>query len=798
MVIFTLDMSMRKLIIFWFAISAVILFPLFTGKIFSYVDAVTYMYPYASLFSDCAQCLWNPYINLGIPKTASFIFGYYQPLYHIFYGLFSYLDGFHLIVFANVILAAIFSYLFVVGIPFKRREAFFASLIYTFNSFNLYWMSSIHITFTFWILPALFLCIDKIINNNKKYLILTSVSLGLGWLGGHYQWLFFTIIAGLFYLLARLGFIYRDGVRDAVARTWLFQKIWQFVLAILGSLIIGFPQLLNTFYFTGVSTRSGGLPIWGDNNIVSAGESLLSVIGLILPQVSLPHINSMHAYLGITGLLMAYLAFLNCRRGGDIRRLIFIFLGGFFFLASFTYSPFYFLIYYIPPMMFFREPSRILFIANFFLAIIAAYGLSDLLSNYQKNKAKLSKLSGYLLFFLFAIFLIGTLFTFLQPSVLNFLTGYFDIHLYRNTSGLPLSYYHKVIAGQLGSILDQINFRSIQLQIALLSCAALYFVFKMREIKIRFLYSMIIAITLLNLISANYIINGFFSAKLIRTPPRSAVAILNREQDLWKYRTISYLVSYIAYNKIIAINPTETEANYTVLKEGLMPNFNIYYKIPIIRGFEPMEISKNQRLIESLFENENKRMPVEEKIKDFIDNKIPVLSLLNTKYIISPFELKNNNLSLLDHYNITKFDVPIFIYENKDARPKVYVSIAPQCYSDEEELFKTMINRKSGDKTDAYILNADCDAARPSEDRGIVDKFKIEHDNDDFVRITTNFDRTAWIIFSESNVPGWTARVDSQDVKVYSANYVFQAVRVAAGRHVTEFRYVGVMRKLLF
>lgn len=774
------------------------LFPLFIGKIFSYVDAITYMYPYAFLFDDCPRCLWNPYISFGIPKTSTFIFGYYQPLYHIFYNIFSYLNAFHFIVFGNVVLTAFFSYLFALNIPFSKKEAFFASLIYTFNSFNLYWMSSIHITFTFWILPALFLSIDKIINNNNKYIFLISFSLGLGWLSGHYQWLFFAIIAGTIYLLVRLGFIYRDSVKDKIARAKIFQKIWQFILAVLISLAIGFPQLLNTFIFTGISTRQGGLPIWGvDINIVSIVESVLSNIGLVLPNISLPHINSIHAYISVIGLLLVCLTFANWRKN-DTRRFIFMVLGSFFFLASFPYSPFYLFIYYIPPMMFFREPGRILFAANFFLAVLATYGLSDILNNYSQNRIKIAKIVDYLLICLSSVLIIGTVGTFLRPILLNELVAFFNNHLYQNTSGLPLSYYHKVIAGQLDFILSQINFKSLQLQIALLSFAILYFVFKKREMNTRYLYAVIIGVTLLNLVSANYIINGFFDSKLITISPRSSILISKREKDLWKYRTTSYLMPYIAYSKITAIDPTATEASYAVLKEGLMPNFNIYYKIPIIRGFEPMEIGRNQRIIEWLFANEGKKMSVEEKIKDFIDNKIPVLSLLNTKYIISPFEMASGNLFLLDHYSITTFDVPVYIYENKKAYPKVYVSVSPSCYSDEEDLFNAMTSRNEEDKTDAYILNADCDAARSGEGRGIVDKFNIERGEDDFVRITTNFDRPAWMIFSESNVHGWTVRVDSQDVKVYSANYVFQAVQIPTGKHVTEFRYLGVVRKLLF
>ena len=58
-------------------------------------------------------------------------------------------------------------------------------------------------------------------------------------------------------------------------------------------------------------------------------------------------------------------------------------------------------------MMFFREPGRILFVANFFLAILATYGLSDLLDNYSHNRVKLTRMINYLLSCLFLFLLLG-------------------------------------------------------------------------------------------------------------------------------------------------------------------------------------------------------------------------------------------------------------------------------------------------------------------------------------------------------------------------------------------------------
>lgn len=56
------------------------------------------------------------------------------------------------------------------------------------------------------------------------------------------------------------------------------------------------------------------------------------------------------------------------------------------------------------------------------------------------------------------------------------------------------------------------------------------------------------------------------------------------------------------------------------------------------------------------------------------------------------------------------------------------------------------------------------------------------------IRVTAPGD--AWLVLSDSWAPGWRVRIDGRPARLYRANYAFRAVRVAAGSHEVEFRYL--------
>jgi len=60
--------------------------------------------------------------------------------------------------------------------------------------------------------------------------------------------------------------------------------------------------------------------------------------------------------------------------------------------------------------------------------------------------------------------------------------------------------------------------------------------------------------------------------------------------------------------------------------------------------------------------------------------------------------------------------------------------------------------------------------------------------------LSVNTETTAdeWLVFSESAMPGWVATVDGVPAKIYTANYLFQAIQAPPGEHQIEWRYEDI------
>jgi hypothetical protein len=75
-------------------------------------------------------------------------------------------------------------------------------------------------------------------------------------------------------------------------------------------------------------------------------------------------------------------------------------------------------------------------------------------------------------------------------------------------------------------------------------------------------------------------------------------------------------------------------------------------------------------------------------------------------------------------------------------------------------------------------------SAAASEVRPVVRKFALNE-----VEIAVDTPQAGLLVCSESNMNGWTARIDGHPVRILPANYAFRAVEVPPGAHTIRFSY---------
>jgi uncharacterized membrane protein YfhO len=56
-------------------------------------------------------------------------------------------------------------------------------------------------------------------------------------------------------------------------------------------------------------------------------------------------------------------------------------------------------------------------------------------------------------------------------------------------------------------------------------------------------------------------------------------------------------------------------------------------------------------------------------------------------------------------------------------------------------------------------------------------------------------DQPVWLVLSENYYPDWNAYVDGEQTQILRANYLWQAVAVAAGEHDVDFRFESAVLK---
>ncbi len=328
--------------------------------------------------------LWNPYSFSGQPLLANIQSAALQPL-NIIFLIFPFKYAWILQIIMGNILASLFTYIFLRSLNLQIISSLFGATVLPFTGFFVVWLTWGTISITASFLPLVLFCVNKITKKltSSNFLILT-IALALVFLAGHYQTAMYVLIAGIFYAT----FI------TITEKKWSILII--FFSSVVLSLLIASPQLLPAYEFLKASNRVA------DQSFFPQREDwflpIQHLIQIIAPDYfgnptkgnywGVWNYGEFVSFIGILPLFFALLAILKT----NIQTIFFVLLVfiSLLFALNNPISQIPFILHF--PIISSMQPSRIIYLLNFSLVVLAAYGLENELFHNNKKFLFLSLL----------------------------------------------------------------------------------------------------------------------------------------------------------------------------------------------------------------------------------------------------------------------------------------------------------------------------------------------------------------------------------------------------------------------
>lgn len=201
---------------------------------------------------------------------------------------------------------------------------------------------------------------------------------------------------------------------------------------------------------------------------------------------------------------------------------------------------------------------------------------------------------------------------------------------------------------------------------------------------------------------------------------------------------------------------------------------NTSYWHKSIGGYHAAKLRRYQELIEAHISNEMNAYykalyEVQGDLSSVSDSVAPVINMLNTKYLILPGQ-DNSTIPLENPnaYGNAWFVDKLQYVQNANEELEGLGKVSPRHVALVDEKFKQALG-------DPSTVSADSTAH--------VTLLSYEPNE---LNYEVNSSKGGVVVFSEIYYPGWTAKMDGQDIPIGRADYVLRAVQVPAGKHHIE------------
>jgi len=734
--------------------------------------------------------LWLPYIYSGLPTAASFYGDMFYPLSILLrLALPSYVAWTYGFV-VHLFLAGLGTYLFLKQLKMPQTVAFVLALGYMFAG-NL--VSCTHEghdarLMVCSLLPLVLFFLERGFGSGRlRDFLLSGTMFGLQLLSGHLQEAYYTALVIIIYSVFRFLVQIAEDRKAGIPTGRSMKLVGWFAVTVLFAGCLVAVQYLPVFGNLKNGVRGAARGYAYATSWAMAPEETFD---LLTPRFSggLEHYWGRNPfkhhteYFGILPLLLAIAGIAFCWREKKVK--FFTALSLFTLLMAWGgHTPFYYIPYYIlPGVSRFRAPSLIFFVTAFSVVVLGAYGLRHLMSlagnrqpaTGEKRQAPTDKrqsgggrrrASG---------------------------DGFTKFLLWTGGAGIALLVVAAAGQGAIVSLLSSISHSQAS---------------RIADNYGNFLNGMVIA-TVLILVNLA-LLYALVRAKL-KPVVYSALAGLVLVFDLW-----------LVAAQFIKPNPRPAESfkadevvNFLKQDPDRFRVFPLYY----VDQQSGMNKSDEGLLMVHGIENIGGQHPNPlQNYMDFagIENTVMFnfppnlvnrryLDLLNVKYIISvplPDDISRypaesqQTIRLLKQYvsqpgiSVAWQSAQRVVYRNDSLLPRAFLAAGHEVISDKKAGFARL--REPGFDPRRTVLLAQDPGFASDGTEPVSGTVEISSYEPDRVVVRATLDRPGFLVLADNFHPDWKATDNSKPTRMFRANGTLRAVRLAAGTHTVEFRFVS-------
>lgn len=696
-------------------------------KNFLITDPVRQQYPWRELTIDLMKKgqipLWNPYSFSGTPLLANLQSAVFYPLNLLFF-LFPFDFTWGILIFFEPLLAGIFLYLYLRNLTLGKFASLFGALSFSFSGFFIAWLEWGTILHSALWLPLILLSIDKIFYyfptakiSNLRWPAIFIFSLASSFFAGHLQTFFYAALLSVVYVLGR-WWQYGKNIKVILLFT-----IYYSLFAILTAV-----QWWSTLQFINLSGRELDQINWQQDGWFIPWQNLIQFLApdffgnpATLNYWGIWNYGEFVGYIGILPLILVLYALIWRQ---DKKTLFF---GSIFFLS---------LLFSLPtplakfpyqlqiPLLATSQPTRLLFLTDFSLAILTAIGMDFILKKHLGGK----QLGSILLSVLF-VFVGFWAFVVFAPKFLSGGEWVSNLAVSKRNLILPTILFFVSATLLSGFLTKRIPRSLILLGIFL-----------------------IVVFDLLR-----------FGEKF--TP------FTKSEWLFPQTKTIEFLQKQEKPFRIMSTN-----------RQIFPPNFSVIYRLESIEGYDPLYLERYGELIAASERNKPDILP------PFGFNRIitpqnfesQIIDLLNVKYVLSLDELNSKKLKKVFQEGQT------IIYENLEVFPRAFLVHDVRMVNNKQEAINFLFDGENDLRKIAVmeeVIKFNKSEKTGSDEIKIVEykeqKVIVEtkSDQEGILVLSQNF-YPSWRAFLDA---------EKTSLKVYRVDYIMLGIIVPSGTHKIEF-----------